>query len=192
MSRKEFSPNIKNLIKSSSGYICNNPSCNKFLWMENKTLAIVGHIIAASPTGPREAKNEDEKHVIRRETNGILLCPTCERMVDLNIKDFPIDMLVNWKNTMEEKIYKFMTNVYEIEILKNMRNLKEASKRDKTVLESRNKTINRQQNEIKEKNIEISKLQNIIKSLNEKITKMEEDTETKDKYIINLIKYLSQ
>ncbi|MEO1031545.1 MAG: NACHT domain-containing protein [Bacteroidota bacterium] len=70
----------------------------------NTTIGEICHITAASPNGLRfdETMTDDNR---RSEKNLILLCPSCHKKIDneANIKDYPADILKQWKQAHKAK-----------------------------------------------------------------------------------------
>jgi hypothetical protein len=112
--RHDFTDDCKNYIKINSGYICNNPSCRKLLWnpkIPKRFTGRIAHIIAASPNGPRSSPNhQDDKDIIRSPANGLVLCVSCETLVDLDSEVYTVELLRKWKTDTEAM---FCTYQYE-------------------------------------------------------------------------------
>ena len=100
-----------------SGNVCANPNCRKTLITENNQIGEIAHICAASPDGPRYDPNmtDDERRSIN---NLLLLCETCNKLVDRNAKDYPVSVLKQWKNNHEgfvssDSYNTFFKNIWE-------------------------------------------------------------------------------
>ncbi|EOJ9248719.1 hypothetical protein ACM5SQ_005365 [Pseudomonas aeruginosa] len=111
--RDDFSPATIRKIKEMSGDVCSMPSCrvitggSKKLRDNSFSIGVAAHICAASPGGPRydlSMGKEDRKSY----ENGIWLCQTHSRMIDVDPARFPVDLLKAWK---EEAERWSMTNV---------------------------------------------------------------------------------
>ena len=84
--------------------LCSNPEC-RILVMSAKAqgnqglanLGVAAHICAASPNGPRydsAMTTEERKH----ENNGIWLCQSCARLIDIEPDNYPKELLLEWKS----------------------------------------------------------------------------------------------
>lgn len=103
--RDEFDkPTVEALAKRAA-YICSNPDCKTLTIapssVEDTKVTYIGkaaHITAAAEGGPRynpDLSPEDRKSI----DNGIFLCSNCADMIDKNKGvDYPIKLLVKWKN----------------------------------------------------------------------------------------------
>jgi hypothetical protein len=120
--RYNFSHITKHTVKWTSGYICSNPSCRKFLWASgpNNTTIFngkVAHIVAASEVGPRASEDYvNDQGTIINDSNGIVLCMTCESFVDSNEKTFTVDLLRQWKTDSEKLFEDFRTKYFPSEV----------------------------------------------------------------------------
>lgn len=103
-----ISSRIQKLLYFSSGGFCQNTSCNNELYKLFETGKVgsieeMAHIIGQSHKGPRG--NCDLPITERDEfDNIILLCPSCHRTIDKNPNEFPVEVLLNWKNNHIDKI----------------------------------------------------------------------------------------
>lgn len=111
--RDDFSPATIRKIKEMAGDVCSMPSCrvitggSKKLRDNSFSIGVAAHICAASPGGPRydlRMSKEERKSY----ENGIWLCQTHSRMIDVDPARFPVDQLNIWK---EEAERWSMTNV---------------------------------------------------------------------------------
>lgn len=111
--RDDFSPSTIRKIKEMAGDVCSMPSCrvitggSKKLRDNSFSIGVAAHICAASPGGPRydlRMSKEERKSY----ENGIWLCQTHSRMIDVDPARFPVDRLKVWKE--EAEIWS-MTNV---------------------------------------------------------------------------------
>ncbi|WP_433630179.1 hypothetical protein [Chryseobacterium cucumeris] len=96
----------KKLFADSGGY-CQNPGCNKNLFIEigdsKFQIAEMAHIISAGDKGPRSETSltANEKGDFN---NLILLCPTCHTIIDKAEEQYPIELINEWKNSHSKKI----------------------------------------------------------------------------------------
>ena len=103
-----ISERVRRLLLSRSGGYCMNPTCNFDLFVHFNSGAVssveeLAHVIAERNAGPRgdsslPANQRDEYD------NIIVLCPTCHRLVDKNVGQFPVELLRQWKQEHEETI----------------------------------------------------------------------------------------
>lgn len=103
-----ISAKVTKMLLAHSGGYCQNPECNKdlFVMFENGDVSSfeeLAHIIAQKKDGPRgeETLNVDERDEYE---NIILLCSICHTMVDKNPQHFPVELLRKWKAEHLEKI----------------------------------------------------------------------------------------
>jgi len=108
---RNISLNTTKRLYGLSGNVCANPSCRKKLITENNQIGEIAHICAASPDGPRYDPNmtDDERRSI---DNLLLLCETCNNLVDHNEKDYPVSLLKQWKNNHEGFVSSDIYNTY--------------------------------------------------------------------------------
>lgn len=94
-----------------SGNVCANPNCRKPLITENNHIGEIAHICAASPDGPRYDPNmtDDERRSI---DNLLLLCESCNKLVDNNAEEYPVSELKKWKNNHEGFVSSDIYNTY--------------------------------------------------------------------------------
>ena len=107
--REEFPKEIKRVIASRAGWRCSNPRCRAFTEGPHSdsgrsfSVGVAAHITAASPGGPRydpEIKTE----IRRGPENGIWLCGTCARQIDIDERRYAIRVLRMWKADSEELV----------------------------------------------------------------------------------------
>jgi len=116
MSRHDFKKNVKDTIKRTTGYICSNPSCRVFLW-DQDFKGKVAHIVAASKNGPRASLDHgNDKSNIVDESNGLVLCLSCEKFVDSNPNMFTAELLYQWKDDTIKLFDDFCSNVLPSEL----------------------------------------------------------------------------
>ena len=107
--------NIKqNTIKrlyGLSGNVCANPDCHHKLSNGENHFSEIAHICAAKPNGPRYVPNmTDEER--RSIGNLILLCDSCNKLVDSDEKKYSISLLKEWKKKHEDFVSSDIYNTY--------------------------------------------------------------------------------
>ncbi|SEH54401.1 hypothetical protein SAMN05660691_00004 [Rheinheimera pacifica] len=65
------------------------------------SIGVAAHICAASPGGPRYNPNMSEEQRTSYD-NGIWLCQTCSRLIDVDERRFSVELLQTWKREAEE------------------------------------------------------------------------------------------
>lgn len=96
----------RHLFASSGGY-CQNPGCNRALFVEADTtkvsVAEMAHTFAAQDDGPRANPEltEEERGAF---TNLILLCANCHTVIDKAPEAFPDSLITKWKSDHETRI----------------------------------------------------------------------------------------
>jgi hypothetical protein len=107
--RGKASPNEQTklrLFAGSAGF-CQRPQCQRKLFVDtassNIHIAEMAHVFAANNMGPRANSQLTEAERGAYE-NLILLCPTCHSIVDKAPKDFPDNLLLEWKRRHVERI----------------------------------------------------------------------------------------
>jgi hypothetical protein len=88
---------------------CEFRGCNKLLLEHHLTLkdgnfAQMAHVYAFSKAGPR-GKVEGRPQDPHRLGNLMLLCPECHKQIDAAAKDFPVDLLKEYKREHEDRIH---------------------------------------------------------------------------------------
>jgi len=109
--RDDFSNPIKEILAKRVTYCCSNPDCRKLTIGpnadKNKTtsIGVAAHIKAAAPGGPRydASMTPEERSDI---SNGIWLCQSCSKVIDVNPERYPVDVLVEWKRIAEQTSQK--------------------------------------------------------------------------------------
>lgn len=105
--RDDFNPATIRKIKEMAGDVCSMPSCRvitggaQLLRDNTFSIGVAAHICAASPGGPRydSRMSKDER---KSYENGIWLCQTHSRMIDVDPVRFPVDLLKCWKEDAEK------------------------------------------------------------------------------------------
>lgn len=96
----------RQLFAASGGY-CQNPGCNRALFVDTTTkkvsVAEMAHIFAAQDDGPRANTKltEEERGSYR---NLILLCSLCHTIVDKAPQSYSDATIFNWKSDHEKRI----------------------------------------------------------------------------------------
>lgn len=108
MSRDNFSKKDIVALRTRVGDRCSNPDCRKTTVGPANTIdkaTILGdaaHICAASRGGPRydpKMTSAERKSI----TNGIWLCKSCARLIDVDYTSYDTELLHEWKRLAEEK-----------------------------------------------------------------------------------------
>ncbi|MBT2946346.1 hypothetical protein PO25_00480 [Vibrio anguillarum] len=109
--RDDFTQKTKLALQLRVGNCCSNPSCLRKTTGPNSdcskasSIGVACHITAASIGGPRYDKrlsSDERKSVL----NGIWLCESCAKMIDVDVDEFPVELLYFWK-TRAEAIAKY-------------------------------------------------------------------------------------
>jgi len=109
---------VKRRLWASSAGICQNPSCradlfNSFANGDVTNIEELAHIIARQDDGPR---GDPATPFSARDQfdNIIVLCPSCHTLVDKAPKQFPPQILSEWKRTHAETVRRaLLTRVYQ-------------------------------------------------------------------------------
>jgi len=91
-----------------SGGFCQNPGCHSdlitlFADGSISTVDELAHVIGQSTKAPRGTSSMDPADRDEYE-NIIILCPTCHTLADKNPSQFPVEMLLKWKQEHEDSI----------------------------------------------------------------------------------------
>jgi len=108
MPRREddFSEETKRVLADRVGHLCSNPDCRALTKGPQLnpgkavSVGVAGHITAAAPNGPRynpSLSAEQRRHA----NNGIWLCQTCGRHIDVDPDRYPVSLLEGWKRRAE-------------------------------------------------------------------------------------------
>lgn len=115
-SRDDFTKSIKDKLATRVAYICSNPSCHKLTIGPNTSkgnncIGVAAHICAAAPGGPRYNKSMSESDR-KSIDNGIWLCQSCSRIIDIDVDKYPVETLKEWKKNTEDLImYNFNSRI---------------------------------------------------------------------------------
>ncbi len=108
MARDDFSAKVKRKLEQRVGSRCSKPDCLALTRGPNSSnqgtasVGVAAHITAASEGGPRydESLTPEQR---RSFDNGIWLCQTCSRIVDVDEHRFPASLLTAWKQDSEQR-----------------------------------------------------------------------------------------
>jgi hypothetical protein len=109
--RGKANPDAHTKLKlfADSGGFCQNPDCNKNLFLvvgdTEFHIAEMAHIISAGNDGPR-SDSTILKELKGDFSNLILLCPTCHTKIDKAESEFPESLILTWKKEHSLKIQK--------------------------------------------------------------------------------------
>jgi hypothetical protein len=121
--RDDFNKPTKELLAKRVGYVCSNPECRKHTIGANSdpnkttSIGVAAHITAAAVGGPRYSSlmKEDQR---KDASNGIWLCQSCSRLIDVDPKRFSVELLNDWKlNAESESIEKLISAVAGIPVV---------------------------------------------------------------------------
>jgi hypothetical protein len=107
--RDDFSKPVVRQIAQRAGYRCCNPSCLRPTigpdgGSDTASIGVAAHITAAAEDGPRydPGMRPDERSAAE---NGIWLCQTCSRLVDVDTTSHLTEQLREWKTLGEMRAY---------------------------------------------------------------------------------------
>ncbi|MBP0021423.1 MAG: nucleotidyltransferase domain-containing protein [Cyanobacteria bacterium SBLK] len=108
MDRKKIATSIKRKLWSQCGGYCQNPNCNKYLFLDindkSVTIAEVAHIIGAGRSGPRSEHTLAQFIDKNGINNLIILCLECHKVIDALEEQYSVGEIIKWKNQHSEKI----------------------------------------------------------------------------------------
>ena len=114
-SRDDFTSATKELLANRVGRRCSNPACRKLTCGANTNpekitnIGVAAHICAAAQGGPRyDASMTPEER--KSFENGIWLCQSCSKLIDMDITRYPKELLQSWKQLAEQ------TAILEVEM----------------------------------------------------------------------------
>jgi hypothetical protein len=107
--RDDFRATVIRTIAQRSGYRCSNQTCLRPTIGpdgadESASIGVAAHITAAAEGGPRYDPTLTAEERAAAE-NGIWLCQTCSRLVDVDVASHSIDQLKEWKTLAEMRAY---------------------------------------------------------------------------------------
>ncbi|WP_291982583.1 hypothetical protein [Candidatus Accumulibacter sp. ACC005] len=110
MSRDDFSKPTIERLRQRVAWKCSNPSCQASTVASGSgdekvvILGVAAHIHAAAPGGPRYVP---EMLPVERKaiTNGIWLCQNCSRLIDVDVENYPPELLRTWRAEAERRSY---------------------------------------------------------------------------------------
>lgn len=105
--RDDFSSKTKDILAKRVGFRCSNPNCRKLTCGANESpekvtsIGVAAHIAAAAKGGPRydECMSPDERKSL---SNGIWLCQSCSKLIDVDETRYPAEVLIKWKAIAED------------------------------------------------------------------------------------------
>ena len=106
--RDDFAKGVKDLLAHRAGFRCSKPDCRaatagpSFQSDSRTSIGVAAHITAAAPGGPRFDKDLSREER-QSSSNGIWLCSTHAREIDVDEVRFSTDVLKAWKVHAEEQ-----------------------------------------------------------------------------------------
>lgn len=107
--RDDFRAPIIRTIAQRAGYRCSNQACLRPTIGpdgadDSASVGVAAHITAAAEGGPRydASLTPDERGAAE---NGIWLCQTCSRLVDVDVTSHSFEQLREWKTLAEMRAY---------------------------------------------------------------------------------------
>lgn len=106
-SRDDFTASTKRKLAERVACKCSNPQCKVSTIgpagdrSKSANIGVAAHICAAAPGGPRyraKMTSEERKDIL----NGIWLCQSCSRLIDVDVATYTEALLRDWKNAAEE------------------------------------------------------------------------------------------
>ncbi len=115
--RDNFTNKTTTILAKRAGFQCSNPGCKQPTVGPGQSdnsevihIGVAAHITAASEGGPRfdSSLTSGERKAIE---NAIHLCQNCAKLIDANDgKDYPIEMLNEWKKSHEANVRERIRN----------------------------------------------------------------------------------
>ncbi|KAA1157307.1 hypothetical protein EU508_16365 [Pseudoalteromonas fuliginea] len=105
--RDDFSKPTKKVLAERVSHLCSNPQC-RVLTRGAKTgsagtagIGVAAHITAAAISGPRydAALTKQQR---KDYDNGIWLCQSCSRIIDVDVAKYSVSLLKSWRMQAEE------------------------------------------------------------------------------------------
>lgn len=108
MARKSIPLNTQRQLWTQCGGYCQNPSCNKYLFLDIEgdfiSIANAAHIIGAGDTGPR-SEHELADFIDKNDiSNLIMLCLDCHKTIDEIEDKYSVEEIRKWKEQHSKKI----------------------------------------------------------------------------------------
>lgn len=108
-SRDDFRAPVIRTIAQRAGYRCSNQTCLRPTIGpdgadKSASIGVAAHITAAAEGGPRYDPSLTPEERGAAE-NGIWLCQTCSRLVDVDVAGHPVNQLKEWKTFAEMRAY---------------------------------------------------------------------------------------
>lgn len=124
MARDDFSEKTKRLLADRVGNFCSNPTCYALTSGPDSNagvakIGVAAHIHAASPGGPRYDSDMTSKER-KSSVNGIWLCQTCARLIDVGPEGYPAEKLNEWKSNAEEQAKSLLGKPQPVFIKQNL------------------------------------------------------------------------
>lgn len=128
-SRDDFRAPVIRTIAQRAGYRCSNQTCLRPTIRpdgakDSASIGVAAHITAAAEGGPRydPALSAEERAAA---DNGIWLCQTCSRLVDVDVVSHSEEQLREWKTLAEMRAYLGLRG-FEIVVSRNFKKLERA------------------------------------------------------------------
>jgi len=107
--RDEFKATVIRTIAQRAGYRCSNQNCLRPTIGpdgadDSASIGVAAHITAAAEGGPRYDPSLTPEERAAAE-NGIWLCQSCSRLVDVDVISHPVDQIREWKTLAEMRAY---------------------------------------------------------------------------------------
>jgi|AntRauTorcE11898_2_1112593.scaffolds.fasta_scaffold01949_6 hypothetical protein len=107
--RDDFRAPVIRTIAQRAGYRCSNQTCLRPTIRpdgasDSASIGVAAHITAAAEGGPRYDPALTSEERIAAE-NGIWLCQTCSRLVDVDVTSHSKEQLREWKTLAEMRAY---------------------------------------------------------------------------------------
>lgn len=105
--RDDFTQATIKMLAERVGHLCSNPECRvltrgaKYGSSGSAGIGVAAHITAAAVGGPRYDA-ELTKQQRKDYDNGIWLCQSCARIIDVDVPKYPVSVLKSWKVHAEE------------------------------------------------------------------------------------------
>lgn len=109
--RDNFSRATITEIAKGVAYRCSNPECRRATVGANAAqtgtliIGVAAHICGASPGGPRHDPRQTPEER-RSKENGIWLCQSCGRLVDVDPGKFTVEQLQKWKHAAQASAFR--------------------------------------------------------------------------------------